>query len=286
MPDHPNQNKPNFPSLMRRARWDRLLAALAVLAVPIIIICLLVKSCGKKNDKPDKPTAETTPIIETAGTVVPETTRTPDKSKSIFLSPSTQEDHIYACDGTTTEEAAMFDLAARVKALLEADGYTVYVCDKNDNVKKKVTKGNDYGCAAYVALYSNANLDDAGGSGTCCYYNSEIPGSQALAENVYNRVAELTPTEDRGLKDETMRDLYEIMNNHYPCCLLEVEFHDSVESSQWILDNMDETAKAVKDGIVAFVTNKTARTTPDEPVEEPLVTEAVAYDYNYGMEAD
>ena len=281
MPDNQN-NKVNFPTLMKRARWDRLLAALAVVLIPIILISLLAKSCGKKKEP--ESVAETTPIIETAETVLPETTRTPDKSKTIFLAPSTQEDHVYACDGKTTEEDAMFDLAGRVKELLEAEGYLVYVCDKNDNVKKKVTKGNDYGCAAYVALYSNANLEDAGGTGTACYYNSEIPGSQVLAENVYNRVAEVTPTDDRGLKDETMRDLYEIMNNHYPCCLLEVEFHDSAESSQWILDNMDSTAKAINDGIVAFLTNQTARTTPDEPIEEPIATEAVEYDYNYGME--
>ncbi len=282
MPD--NKQKINFPMLMRRARWDRLLAALLVVLVPVSLITLLAKSCSKH--KKAEETTETTPIIETAASLAPVTTEAPDNSKAIFLSPSTQEDHVYACDDTTTEEDAMFDLANRVRDLLEADGYLVYMCENTDNVKKKVTRGNDLGCAAYVALYSNANLDDAGGSGTSCYYNSEIPGSKVLAENIYNRVAELTPSEDRGLKDETQRDLYEIMNNHYPCCLLEVEFHDSVESSQWILDHQDDTAKAIKDGIIAFLTNKTAKSAPDDLEESPIETGEVEYDYNYGMDGN
>lgn len=252
-------NKNNFPSMMRRARWDRLLAALLVLLIPILLIVLLVRSCGKqKEPEPGDPGT----IIETAATAAPTTEAAKDYSKAIFLAPSTQEDDFYACDETVTEEAAMFDLAERVRKLLEADGYTVLMCENDDNVKKKVTKGNDLGCAAYVALYSNSNLNAAGGEGTECYYNSDIPGSQALAENIYNRVAELTPTEDRGIKDQEQRDLYEIMNNHYPCCYLEVEFHDNENGSQWILDNRDEIAKAVKDGIVAFLKNKEARSAP------------------------
>ena len=262
-----DQNQNNFPAMMRRARWDRLLAALLVVLIPIILISLLVKSCSKdKKPKQEEPVN----IIETVETTAPTTEAPKDYSKAIFLAPSTQEDNLYACDKTISEETAMFDLARKVKALLEADGYTVLMCEDNDNVKKKVTKGNELGCAAYVALYSNSNLNEVGGEGTECYYNSDIPGSQALAENIYNRVAELTPAEDRGLKDQDQRDLYEIMNNHYPCCYLEVEFHDNATSSQWILDNRDDIAKAVKDGIVAFLKNKEAKSAPADDPDEDL----------------
>ncbi len=264
---------------VRRARWDRLIAALVVVLLPIILITSCVKSCNKnKKDKNENENANNPPIIETAETTASTTEPPKDYSKAIFLAPSTQEDHLYACDNTVSEESAMFDLAGRVKALLEADGYTVMICADDDNVKKKVTKGNELGCAAYVALYSSGSK--VGGEGTECYYNADIPGSRALAENIYNRVAELTPNEDRGLKDQEQRDLYEIMNNHYPCCYLEVECHDTEAGSQWILDSQDDIAKAVKDGIVAFLNNKEARTTPSET--EP--TEAGEYDYNYGMD--
>lgn len=253
--------KNNFPALMRRARWDRLGAVLVIFIVLIVLIVLAAKSCGKKEDTAP---ADTTSIIETVPDVTEAATTAPvvDRSKAIYLSPSTQEDNLYACDETVNEEQVMFKIANSVRALLEADGYTVYMCEDTDNVKNKVNKGNELGCAAYVSLHSNSNVNEVGGEGTECYYNSNISGSRALAENIYNRVAELTPTDDRGLKDETQRDLYEILNNRYPCALIEVEFHDSEEGSQWILDNQDALAKAIKDGIVAFLKNKEASAAP------------------------
>ena len=42
-------NNNNFQSMMRRARWDRLLAALLVILVPIILICLLSKAPSGEN---------------------------------------------------------------------------------------------------------------------------------------------------------------------------------------------------------------------------------------------
>ncbi len=258
-------NQSNFQKMMRRARWDRLGCAFVVLILLIVIICAISKGCSKKKDagetKPASADSSTTSVIDVVETTQPPT-MPKNNTNAIYLSPSTQEDNLYACDESINEEMVMFDLANAVRALLEADGYTVYMCEDTDNVKNKVVKGNELGCGAYIALHSNANENEVGGQGTECFYNSTITGSRALAENVYNRVAELTPTEDRGLKDETQRDLYEIINNRYPCCLLEVEFHDNADGSQWILDNQDALAKAIKDGIVAYMKNKEAGSTP------------------------
>jgi len=257
-----NNNRRN---LMRRARWDRIIGALIVLILLIVLLVSALKSCGKnkntvepQNQQAGNSENDTNSAIAPAAVITTEApleTEPPvvDNSMAVFLSPSTQENNEYACDPSISEEQAMFDLAERVSMLLEADGYHVYMCGHEDNVKTKVKQGNQLGCGAYVALHSNSGSDGPGGSGTECYYNNTIEGSELLAENVYNRVAELTPTEDRGVKDQNQRDLYEILNNKYPCCLLEVDFHDNEEQSQWILDNMDETAKCICDGIEAFL---------------------------------
>lgn len=265
-------NRNNFQSMMKRARWDRLGGALVVLIILILLIVLIAKGCHKEKEPAQE--VQTTPIIDAAETTEPPTQAIVDNSRAIYLSPSTQEDNLYACDATVNEEQVMFQLAQSVKALLEADGYTVYMCQDNDNVKTKVTKGNELKCGAYVALHSNSNSNEVGAQGTECYFNSTISGSRELAENIYNRVAELTPSEDRGLKDESQRELYEVLNNHYPCAQLEVEYHDSAEGSQWILDNQDAVAKAVKDGIVAFLTNKEAGSAPEET--DASLTDSVA----------
>ncbi len=257
-----NNNRRN---LMRRARWDRIFGALFILILIIVILVSALKSCGKNKDSAEEKnnagnSENNNSAVSPAAVVTTEAPTTEpvvlDNSMAVFLSPSTQENNEYACDPTISEEQAMFDLAERVSLLLEADGYTVYMCSRDDNVKAKVKQGNQLGCGAYVALHTNSGSDGPGGSGTECYYNTDIEGSEQLAENVYNRVAELTPSEDRGLKDQNQRDLYEILNNHYPCCLLEVDFHDNEEQSQWILDNMDETAKCIRDGIEAFLKSR------------------------------
>ncbi|MBR1458679.1 MAG: N-acetylmuramoyl-L-alanine amidase [Oscillospiraceae bacterium] len=251
-----NQNR----TMLQRARWDRLIGALVVLVILIVLIVSGVKSCAKKKE-PAEPASTVIPTETTEGTTE---AASADNSKAIFLSPSTQEDHLYACDESINEETVMFEIAGKVRALLEADNYKVYVCNEDDSVKNKVLRGNELGCGAYVAIHSNTAGESGKSEGTECYYNKEIKNSKALAENIYNRVAELTPTEDRGLKDEVQRTLYEILTNQYPCCLIEIDFHDNEETSQWILDNEDEIAKAIKDGIVAFLKNKEAGTAPDD----------------------
>lgn len=254
-------NNDNFQSLMRRARWDRIIGALIALLIVILLFASLVKSCSRDEDNDTRQVNNST--INTDATEP--TTEEPEAyPMTVFLSPSTQEDNQYACDSSVTEESAMFELAEKVKALLESEGIKVYMCGDDDNVKKKVATGNELKCGAYVALHTNAGGESGTDEGTECYYNSTVEGSRELAENVYNRVAELTPTDDRGLKDENQRDLYEILNNQTPCCLLEVEFHDSETHSQWILDNQNEIAKCIKDGIMAFLNSQYAATLPEE----------------------
>lgn len=259
----PNTNE--FRSLMRRARWDRLIGALVVLILIIVLIVTMFKGCASDNESINT-NSNITPSATEAETVAP----TEAYPMTVFLSPSTQEDNTYACDESVTEESAMFELAEKVKALLEADGYTVYMCGEDDGVRKKVQDGNDLQCGAYVALHTNAGGDSGAGEGTECYYNPNAEGSQALAENIYNRVAELTPTEDRGLKDGTA-SYFEVANYQYAGCLLEVDFHDSEEYSQWILDHQTETAKCIKDGIVAYLNSRTTAA-PEEPSSEEADT--------------
>ncbi len=257
--------KLDWVDLYARARWDRLLGAAAVLVLLILAIVLMTKSCGKDDTVP----ADTQSVSETQATTEPAPV---DNSRAVYLSPSTQYDNLYACDNTTTEAAAMIDLAKRVKALLEADGYTVYMCGEEDSVKDKVVEGNELKCGAYVALHSNSGGTSGNGKGTECFYNTAVPGSRALAEAIYNNVAALTPTEDRGLKDETQRDLYEISNNTTACCLLEVEFHDISNLAQWILDNQDASAKAIADGIKTYLA--TAESMPEETIDATRETMA------------
>ncbi len=257
------QKKETWHDLRKRARWDRLLGAGAVLFLLLILIISSINSCAKKSKSETEPVILETQLSETQ----PTTEEVIDNSQAVFLSPSTQENNLYACDNTISEETAMWMIGRKVKDMLEADGYQVYICGEDDAVPWKVKQGNALKCGAYVAIHSNSSGELGTGEGTECYYNSNVTGSKALAENIYNHVAEVTPTKDRGVKDETQRDLYEILNNISPCCLVEVEFHDKTKTSSWILNHIDDLAQAITDGTEAYLAN--AQYLPREDITEP-----------------
>lgn len=266
-----------WADLRRRARWDRIAGAGAVLLLLMILMINGISSCAKKGKEDAEPVSNGD---ITDFTIQPTTEAVIDNSMAVYLSPSTQEDNLYACDGTTTEEAAMWMIARQVRNMLEEDGYVVYMCGEDDKVPAKIKEGNSLKCGAYVSIHSNSSGEGGKGQGTECFYNTEIPGSLALAENIYNRVASLTPTDDRGLKDQTQRDLYEIAQNIVPCCLLEVEFHDDVMTSRWILNHTEDLAQAITEGIEAYLEG--TRYNPpsvDSDMTEPIIDENYTGDH-------
>ena len=258
----------DFQSLMKRARWDRLFGALIVLVLLIILIVCIARSCSKQKD----PEPVATSVIDPVETQ-PVTEAKKDNSKAIFLSPSNEGDKFFACDDTVTEQAVMTELADAVRVLLETDGYTVYISDPDDNVKDKVTKGNELGCGAYVALHSYDSSVPGTVTGPKVVCNDSVTGSRALAENIYNRINELSENEGNGFIEGDLP--YEIVNNRYPCCSIQIEAHDNAETSQWILDNKEALAKAIKDGITAYLN---ASETPADGSDEGGAGEEGGYE--------
>ena len=250
------QTNETWDDLKKRARWDRIFGALAVLVMFLLLMISGISSCSKKSkEKEDAEPANVSETLPVSYIITNPTEETEDHSKAIFLSPSTQEDNVYACDNTITEEAAMWMITRQLKEMLEIDGYEVYLCGEDDNVMQKVELGNSLECGAYVAIHSNSGGESGEGKGTEIFYNSNIAGSLALAEYIYNHVAALTPTDDRGVKNQTLRDLYEINTHQSACCLLVVEFHDDMTTSRWILDHTNELAAAIRDGILDYLNN-------------------------------
>lgn len=229
----------------RRVRYDRIFAVLLIL---ILLIVLLVKCCSgcssKKDEKKDDAATATTAATEP-------TTEGQNYSNVVYLSPSNQADNLFTV-GDTNEAAECRVIAQKTAAILEQSGLTVMIASETDSLENKTAMG-DNGLAAYVAIHTNAGT----GVGTDCFYNSASEASKALAQAVYDPVAALTPTSDRGLMDGSQSDSdsyqYEIGENKSPCCLIEVEFHDGPNVAQWILDNEDNIAAAIATGICNYL---------------------------------
>ncbi len=219
-----------------KVRYDRIISVIVIMILAIYAGKQLFKSNSEKDIPVSAPEAEEPfePVI--------------------YLSPSNQTDNPYAA-GNTTEAEMMRNVSESVKKYLEQNGVTVYVAEPGFSLQEKIDFANENNVTAHVAIHSNAGGDSGGGEGTECFYNPKVLGSKVLAEYIYSRVSRLTPTDDRGMFDGTQGSayLYEVATSEVPNCLIEVEFHDSIERAQWIIDHTDELGKSIADGIMQYI---------------------------------
>lgn len=239
-------NSPRKP--VRRVRYDRIAAVLVILVLLIVLLVKCCSSCSSKKSKKDDSAATTTAASDQTATTEPTAA---NNSNTVYLSPSNQVDNTFAV-GDTNEAAECRKIAEKTAAILQQSGITVIIAEETASLQDKTAMGaNNYG--AYVAIHTNQGQ----GVGTDCFYNSASEASKALAQAVYDPVAELTPTADRGLMDGSQSDSetyqYEVAENSSPCCLIEVEFHDGENVGQWILNNEDAIAQAIATGICNYL---------------------------------
>ena len=161
----------------------------------------------------------------------------------IYLSPSDQWSNTVA-DGAHSEAYHCKQIAESAQKYLKANGYSAKVGDnsKQGSYTKRVTDSNNWGADVHVCIHTNAG----GGKGTevFCWSGNE---KNKYVQGVYNRVAKLTPTSDRGIKSNN--GLYEIKATNATCVYVECEFHDSKATEDWIDSNIDAIGKAIAQGI-------------------------------------
>ena len=170
------------------------------------------------------------------------------EEKVIFLSPSTQEFNVgYGDFGT--EEYRMNRIADIVEQLLKSQGYTVYRNDPNEKLSAAVRKSNEIGPDVHVALHSNASGQGYNAQGPEIFANRPNTPGDRLANAIYDEIMEIYPDSSKGRGVLYTSSLYEIIRTNAPAVLLEVAFHDNPEDAQWIMDNEQQIAQAVVNGI-------------------------------------
>lgn len=161
----------------------------------------------------------------------------------IYLSPSDQTGNIVA-DKEHSEQYHCSQIANATKKYLEMNDYTVKIGDNSEQgtYPQRVKDSNAWGADLHVCIHTNAG----GGEGTSMFtYPTSVKDKYVVG--IYNEVAALTPTKDRGIQSRS--DLYEIVNTVCVCAYLEAEFHDNVSLENWIDENVDNIGKAIARGI-------------------------------------
>jgi len=169
---------------------------------------------------------------------------------SVYVSPSAQE-HNVGSKNYGTEEQVMNRIADVVCNLLTYNKVSWKRNKPEMDLKQIIADSNRCRCDIHVAIHSNSGGGSARGCEVFAWMGDTKTSSMKLAEELYNRVAALTPTTDRGIKDGK-RTLGEIKDTKSTAALIEVAFHDNSEDALWILSNIYALGRAIAQAICAY----------------------------------
>jgi len=195
-------------------------------------------------------------------------------SKSVYLSPSTQEGNIGAA-GYGTEEKRMNQVCDVTQKILEAHGLKTYRNKPEMTLKQLVADSNSKNPDIHLAIHSNAggssNAGRARGAEIYCYrFGGE---GEKLARAIYNRLSPITPSSDRGVKESHShfglgKPLYETAYTSAPAALVEIAFHDNADDSKWIMANISVIGTTLARGVLDYFGIGYIEEKPQEPKPE------------------
>lgn len=184
----------------------------------------------------------------------------------VYLSPSPR--HFNRGYGTYgTEEERMNLIADVVELELLRNGLTTARNNPAYDLQTVVADANAQNSDVYVAIRSV--YCDAGVRGAKVYYYRPATNSQRLAEDIYEQLSLVTPTEDRGV--ETGQNVYgglgfyELRRTRMPAVIVEVGCHGDPQEADFIIRNVYEIGVAIAEGILNYFG---LPYTPDTPAEQ------------------
>lgn len=172
--------------------------------------------------------------------------------KSIYLSPSTQENNV-GIGSYGTEEAMMNRVADVTQKVLEQHLVKVYRNKPEWTLYQVVADSNVKKPDIHFAVHSNA-----GGGRGCEVYCHKFGGNgEKLARAVYEELSPLTPTSDRGVNEGCDfyglgKPLYELAKTDAPAALVEIAYHDNAGDAQWIMSNIGLIGTALAKGVLKY----------------------------------
>lgn len=187
----------------------------------------------------------------------------------VYLSPSNQYDNLYAY-GNTNEMEQCNRIAEAAEKYLKLNGFEVKRAPKKQNMYTSINESNDWDADVHICIHTNAG----GGKGCEVYTYSGAANELKYARPIYNEIAAITMSGDRGLKVAQFAELVQTTAMAVYC---EVDFHDHADIAKWIINNVDNIGKAICKGMCAavgksFVESESTPAPAPEPSGETVYT--------------
>lgn len=168
------------------------------------------------------------------------------KMVKVYISPSSQHDNV-GVGNYGTEEVRMNQVADRVEKELKRVGIVTLRNNPSMDITQMVAASNNFGADVHLSIHSNAG----GATGAEAYYYTGSTAGKKLAQAVYDNIAPMTPTGDRGVKATT--ELYEVWATNGIATLVEIAFHDNAADAAFIINNIQELGIAIAKGVCSYL---------------------------------
>ena len=171
-------------------------------------------------------------------------TKKGSEKMKVFISPSSQEHNVGATNGYI-EEIVMNKIADQLIPKLEAYGIEIERNSADDDVKGHVKRSNAFKPDLHLAIHSNATSNGQKLRGCICYICGRGGNAEKYANNIVEEFTKIQPFSDIKDKVQVNAKLYETKNTSAPAVIVEVDFHDNEEGSEWILSHYNEITECL-----------------------------------------
>lgn len=169
-------------------------------------------------------------------------------SKKIYLSPSNQINNLYAT-GNTNECEQCGRIAEYTKTALERCGFIVKKALPGQNMNTIIKESNNWGADLHIPIHTNAFNGQTLGGTLVMIYSNAIENKKA-GSAILNAVAPISPGPDYSLRANP--GLAELNGTKAIAVYLEVEFHDTQDGANWIINNVKAIGEAICKGVCNY----------------------------------
>ena len=231
---------------------------LAIVIAGVILICVFRKENTEKMKASVSVEETNGEAIE--GTTVNEKYLTKDDRIVICIDPGHGGSDGGAEHGDNIEKEHNLKLALKIRDyLMEYDVDVILTRDDDTEISKndRVFIANENYADVLVSLHRNNYVKSSACGFEIWIGRLDKPEDRRLAETIMDNIRTVPGTQIRGIFTGSTTDRNEdyIINRHslMPSCLIEMGFISNAEDNRLFLENMDEYARLISEGILKYL---------------------------------
>ena len=187
-------------------------------------------------------------------------------SKIWYFSPSNQSANV-GVGNYGTEKEQMNLLLDEIIPHLDRAGVSFHRADADMSLTDRVRESNEMEAGFHLALHSNAGGKGQARGPVAFYFSTS---GRELGQKLVDNLLALGQENNRSSTLIQNRSFYELRKTKAPACLLEVDFHDSLEGVEFLTTRRSQIAEAIARAIIEHDGKVFVPTTAGEYIDRAI----------------